>query len=81
MPLNHILRIHTGGYKLKKLLEKFNNLIDKDHHKLFAKNEKELEIQAERILSEDVRMKVGIKMCHSNDENWKTTNDERNRDT
>ena len=41
MPLNHILRKCTAGYKLSKLRKKINHLIYMDDNKLFAKNEKE----------------------------------------
>ena len=40
MPLNHILRICTAGYKLSRLQEKINHLIYVDDIKLFAKNKK-----------------------------------------
>ena len=43
MPLNHILRKCTAGYKLSRSQEKFNHLMYKDDIKLFAKYEKELE--------------------------------------
>ena len=43
MPLNHIVRILTGRYKLHKSQEKINHLMYKDGIKLFAKNEKLLE--------------------------------------
>ena len=51
MPLNHILRKCTVGYKLSKSKEKVNHLRYRDDIKLFAKNEKELEtlIQTVRI--------------------------------
>ena len=42
MPLNHILRKCTAGYKLSRSQEKINHLIYMDDIKLFAKNEKEL---------------------------------------
>ena len=53
MPLNHILRKCTAGYKLGKFQEKINHLMNIDDIKFFAKNEKELEtiIQTERIYS------------------------------
>ena len=44
MPLNHILRKCTAGYKLTKSQEKINHLMYMDDIKPFAKNEKELEI-------------------------------------
>ena len=43
MPLNHILRKRTSGYKLTKFQEKINPQMYMDDFKLFAKNEKELE--------------------------------------
>ena len=43
MPLNHILRKCTTGYKLSRSQEKINHLMYMDDIKLFAKNEKELE--------------------------------------
>ena len=43
MPLNHILRKCTAGYKLGRSQEKVNPLMYMDDIKLFAKNEKELE--------------------------------------
>ena len=45
MPLNHILRKCTAGYKLSRSQEKMNPLMYMDDIKLFAKNEKELETQ------------------------------------
>ena len=38
MPLNHIQRKGTGGYKLSKSQEKINTLIYMDDIKIFAKN-------------------------------------------
>ena len=62
MPLNHILRKCTAGYKLSRSLEKINHLMYRDDIKLFAKNEKELEtiIHAVRIYSQDIGMEFGI---------------------
>ena len=40
MPLNHILRKSTAGYRLSKSQEKMNYLMHIDGIKLFAKNEK-----------------------------------------
>ena len=42
MPLNHILKKCTAGYKLSWSQEKINHLMYMDDIKLFAKNEKEL---------------------------------------
>ena len=62
IPLNHILKKYTAGYKLSKSQEKINHLMYMDDIKLFAKNEKELEtlIQTMRIYSEDIGMEFGI---------------------
>ena len=43
IPLNHILRKCTAGYKLSRLQEKINHLMYMDNVKLLAKNENELE--------------------------------------
>ena len=62
MPLNHILRKCTAGYKLSRSQEKINHLMYMYDIKLFAKNEKELEtlIHAVRIYSQDIGMEFGI---------------------
>ena len=58
MPLNHILRKGTAGYKLSRSQEKINHLMYMDVIKLFAKNEKELEtlIHAVRIYSQNIEI-------------------------
>ena len=65
MPLNHILRKCTAGFKLSRSQEKINLLMYMDDIKLFAKNEKELEtlILAVRIYSQDIGMEFGIEEC------------------
>ena len=65
MPLNHILRKCTAGYKLSSAQEKINHLMYMDDIKLFAKNEKELKtlIHAVRIYSQDIGMEFGIEKC------------------
>ena len=65
MPLNHILRKCTAGYKLSRSQEKINHLMYMDELKLFAKNEKELEtlIHTIRIYSQDIGMEFGIEKC------------------
>ena len=65
MPLNHILRKCTAGYKLSKPQENINHLMYMDDIKLFAKNEKELEtlIHTVRIYSQDIGMEFGIEKC------------------
>ena len=65
MPLNHILRKCTAGYKLSKSQEKINYLMFMDNIKLFAKNEKEQEtlIYAVRIYSHDIGMGFGKEKC------------------
>ena len=62
MPLNHILRKCTAGYKLRRSQEKINHQMSMDDIKLFAKNEKELEtlIHAVKIYRQDIRMEFGI---------------------
>ena len=56
IPLKHILRKCTAGYKLRKSQEKIKHLRHMDDIKIFAKNEKELEtlIQTVRIYSLDM---------------------------
>ena len=65
MPLNHILRKCTAGYKLSTSQEKVNHLMYMDDIKLFIKNEKELEtlIHKVRIYSQDIGMEFGIEKC------------------
>ena len=65
MPLNHIFRKCTAGYKLCRSQEKINHLMYMDDIKQFAKDEKELEtlIHAVRIYSQDVGMEFGIEKC------------------
>ena len=62
IPLNHILKKGTAGYKLSNSLEKINHLLYMADIKLFAKSEKELEtpIHAVRICSQDIRMEFSI---------------------
>ena len=45
MPLNHILRKCTAGYKLSKSQEKVNHLMYMDDIKLFAKNVKNWKLE------------------------------------
>ena len=74
MPLNHILRKWTAGYKLSKSQEKINHLIYMDDIKLFAKNETELEtpIRAVRIYCQSIGMEFGIKILrHASNESGK----------
>ena len=65
MPLNHIIRKCTAGYKLSRSQEKINHLMYMDDIKLFAKNERELEtlIHAVRIYSQDIGMEFCIEKC------------------
>ena len=65
MPLNHILRKCTAGYKLGRLQEKVNHLMYMDDIKLFAKKEKELEtlIHTVRIYNRDIGMEFGVEKC------------------
>ena len=61
MPLNHIIRKCTAGFKVSKSQEKINQLMYMDNIKLFAKNEKELEnlIHTVRKYNQDIVMKFG----------------------
>ena len=63
MPLNHILRKCTAGYKLSKSQKKIKRSMWMT--KLFAKNEKEVEtlIHTVRIYSQDIGMECGIEKC------------------
>ena len=65
MPLNHILRKCTAGYKLSRSQEKVDHLMYMDDIKLFAKNERVLEtlIHTFRIYSRDIGMEFGIEKC------------------
>ena len=84
MPLNHILRKCTAGYKLTKSQEKTNYLMYMDDIKLFAKNGNELEtlIHTERIYSLDLGMEFGIeKSAMVVNEKRQTTTYGRNRTT
>ena len=65
MPLNHILRKCTAGYKLSRLQEKVNHSMYMDGIKLFAKNETKLEtlIHIVRINSRDIGKEFGIEKC------------------
>ena len=65
VPLNHVLRKCTAGYKLSRSQEKINNLMYMTDIKYLQKNEKELEtlIHAVRIYSQDIGMEFGIEKC------------------
>ena len=65
MPLNHILRKCTAGYKLSRSHEKICHLMYMDDVKLFAKNEKLLEtlVHVVRINSQDIGMEFSIEKC------------------
>ena len=65
MPLNHVHRKCTAGYKLSRSQEKINHLMYMDDIKLFAKKEKEVEtlIHAVRIYNQDIGMEFGIEKC------------------
>ena len=62
MPLNHILCKCVNGYKFTKSLRKVNQLMYTDGNNLFVKNE-ELEIQIQRIYSQDIGMEFGVEKC------------------
>ena len=83
MPLNHILRKCTTGYKLSKTQEMITHLMYMDHIKLFAKNEKELEILIQTENIESI-YRNGIwhrKRRRASNEKWQTTHDRRSRTT
>ena len=65
IPLNHILKKITAGYKHSKSQKKINHLMNMDDIKLFAKNEKEMEtlIQIVIIYSQDIGIEFGIEKC------------------
>ena len=65
MPLNHILRKCTAGYKLSRSQEKINHLMYMGDIKLFAKNKKGQEtlIHAVRIYSQDIGMEFSKEKC------------------
>ena len=71
MPLNHIFRECTAGYKLSRSQEKINHLMYMDDIKLFLKNEKKNNktkqtrklIHAVRIYSQEIGMEFGIEKC------------------
>ena len=65
MPFDYILRKCAARYKLSKSLEKLSHQIYMDNIRLFAKNEKELEIliHTVRIYSENIGMKFGKEKC------------------
>ena len=61
MPLNHILRECTAGYKLNRSQEKINHLMYMYDIKLFAKRTGNPETH--RIYSEDIGKEFGIEKC------------------
>ena len=65
IPLNHIIRKCTAGYKLRKSQEKINHLMYMDDIKLFAKNEEGLvtRIHAVRIYNQNIGMEFGVEKC------------------
>ena len=77
MPLNHLLKKCTAGYKLFKSQENINHLMYMDGIKLFAKNVKDLETQIHmvKMYSQDIGMEFGIKNGYTCNEKWQTTSD------
>ena len=65
IPLNHIFRKCSAGYKLSKSQEKINQLMHIVTTKYLQKNEKGLEtlIHAVRIYGQDIGMEFGIEKC------------------
>ena len=84
MPLSHIIRKYTLGYKLSKSREKMNHLMYMDDMKLLAKNKKKPghpNTGSENIQSGS---KDGIwhwKMCHAGNKKQETTHDRKNETT
>ena len=81
MSLNHVIMKYTGGYKLTKSQRNINHI---DDITLFVRNVKEREtiIKIIRMYIQDIGMEFGIeKMCHTNNEKWRTTNNGRNKTT
>ena len=73
MPLSHILRKCTAGYKLSKSKEKINHLMYMDDIRLFGKNEKELETQTQSGYRDGI--------CHARNEKRQTKPDGLNGTT
>ena len=71
MPVNHIVRICTAGYKLSKSQEKINHLMSMDI-KLFAKNENELETL---IQTENIQLRYSHRIWNRKMRQWKVAND------
>ena len=65
MPLKHIFRKCTAGYKLTKSQEKINHLMYMDDINCLPENEKELETlkSTVRIYSQDIGIEFGIEKC------------------
>ena len=65
MPLNHILRKCTAGYKLSRSQEKINHLEYMDNIKQCEKNEKEREtlIHAVILYNQDIGMEFIMGKC------------------
>ena len=84
MPLNHISRKCTTGYKLSRSQEKINHQMYMDEIKLFAKNEKRTGNSHTRSLNIQSGHRNGIwhrKMCHARHEKWQKTYELRNGTT
>ena len=84
MPLNHILRKCTAGYKLSRSKEKINHLMYMDDIKLFAKNEKRTgnpNIHSQNIQSRHTDGIWQWKMRSVRHEKWQTTSNWRKRTT
>ena len=76
--LNNIVRKCAGGYRLSKSQEKINHLRFMKYIKLFAKNEKELEILINAGHRDGIWHR---KMRHVNNQKRKTTHDRRDGTT
>ena len=84
MPLNHILRKYTAGYKLSRSQEKVNHLMYMDDIKLFAKKWKRTGNAYTRSQNIQSEHRNGIrhrKICNACNEKWQTTYNWRNGTT
>ena len=65
IPLSSALRKVKAGYDFRGKQLKINHLLFMDDHKLFGKNEKQIDslVKTVHIFSKDIGMEFGIKKC------------------
>ena len=65
IPLTSVLKTIKHCYEFPKIGEKINHLLYIDYLKLYAKNEKELDllVQTVKVFSKDIGMDLGIEKC------------------